>query len=208
MDLSEMRIRVRRDLRDEDEANYRWSNDELDRHIDHALRDFSQVLPMEMKSDIATTAGSREIDISTLTDRVRVLAAEYPIGQFPPLYQRFSLYQDILTLLSDEVPDGSDARIFYGQLHVLDAETSSIPSQHEDTVAIGAEAYALIEWAAYAINRVSVGGEETPRRFRERGEDLLHQFKRDLARLKSRLRSRQLYRPAITPVSKTTDWGP
>jgi len=208
MNLSELRIRVRRDLKDEDSQNYRWSNDELDRHIDHALREFSRALPREMKADIATTDGSREIDISSLTDRVLVLAVEYPLDKFPPYYQRFSLYQDTLTLLGSEVPDGSNARIFYGKLHTLDASTSTIPSQHEDIVAIGAEAYALIEWAAYSINRVSLGGEETPQQFRVRGEELLRHFKRELARLKSRLRSRQLYRPALTPASKTSDWGP
>ena len=208
MNLSEMRTRVRRDLKDEDSQNYRWSNDELDRHIDHALREFSQALPREMKTDLATTAGSRQIDISSLTDRVLILAVEYPTDKFPPYYQRFSLYQDIITLLGSEVPDGSNARIFYGKLHTLDASTSTIPSQHEDIVAIGAEAYALIEWAAYSINRVSLGGEETPQQFRVRGEELLRHFKRELARLKSRLRSRQLYRPALTPASKTSDWGP
>ena len=208
MDLPEMRTRVRRDLKDEDAQNYRWSDDELDRHIDHALRDFSKALPREQKSDIATTAGSREIDISSLTNRVIVFAVEYSIGRWPPLYQRFALYQDILTLLGGEVPDGSNARIFYGKLHILDASSSSVPSQHEDIVAIGAEGYALVEWAAFSLNRVSVGGEETSQQFRERGEELLRHFRRELARLKSCLRARQLYRPATTPVSKTTDWGP
>ena len=33
MNLSEMRTTVRRDLKDEDASNYRWTNDELDRHI-------------------------------------------------------------------------------------------------------------------------------------------------------------------------------
>ena len=33
MNLSEMRTIVRRDLHDEDAGNYRWTDDELDRHI-------------------------------------------------------------------------------------------------------------------------------------------------------------------------------
>ena len=203
-----MRTVVRRDLKDEDSQNYRWSNDELDRHIDHALREFSVACPQEQQSDIATTDGSREIDISSLANQVLVFAVEYPIGEFPPRYQRFSLYQDTLTLLGDEVPDGSDARIFYGKIHTLDASTSTIPPKHENIVAIGAEAYALLEWAAYAINRVSVGGEQTSRDFRTRGEELLKQFRAELKRVKSRIRSASLYKPATPPVSKTTDWGP
>ena len=208
MDLSEMRTIVRRDLKDEDSQNYRWSNDELDRHIDHALREFSNACPQEQQSDIATTDGSREIDIGSLANRVLVFAVEYPIGNFPPTYQRFSLYQDTLTLLGDEVPDGSNVRIFYGKIHTLDLTTSTIPPKHENIVAIGAEAYALLEWAAYAINRVSVGGEQTPRDFRTWGEELLEQFKAELKRAKKRIRSASLYKPATPPVSKTTDWGP
>ena len=54
MNLTEMRTIVRRDLKDEDSQNYRWSDDELDRHIDHAVREFSNACPQEQQSDIAT----------------------------------------------------------------------------------------------------------------------------------------------------------
>ncbi len=208
MTLSELRARVRKDLKDTDAQNYRWTDEELDRHIDHALRDFSQALPWEQKTTLATTSGSRDISISGLTDRVIIFAVEYPIDKFPPCYQRFSLYQDTITLLGDEVPDGSNARIFWGKLHYIDANGSSLLSKHEDIVATGAEGYALVEWAAYAIDRVSVGGEQTPRQFCLRGEDLLCHFRDDLRRLKSRLRTTKLYSAATTPISKSTDWGP
>ena len=61
MNLSEMRTIVRRDLHDEDDSNYRWSDDELDRHIAHALKDFSEAIPREQKVTQPTTSGSREI---------------------------------------------------------------------------------------------------------------------------------------------------
>ncbi len=41
MNLTDMRTLVRRDLHDEDATSYRWTNDELDRHIARALKDFS-----------------------------------------------------------------------------------------------------------------------------------------------------------------------
>ena len=41
MNLADMRTIVRRDLHDEEASNYRWTNDELDRHIAHAVKDFS-----------------------------------------------------------------------------------------------------------------------------------------------------------------------
>jgi len=210
MNLSEMRTLVRRDLHDEDANNYRWSNDELDRHIAHAVKDFSEYLPYEQKATKATTSGSRELDISSLTDRVMVQAAEYPVDNFPKRYQRFSLWGDTLTILGDEVPDGSNAYIYYGKLHTLDAESSTIPTRYEDLISAGAAGYAAVEWAAYAINRVNVGGSVTPREFLAWGEERLKYFRQELSRLgrKNRIRVRSLYQPYYSVASKSTDYGP
>ncbi len=210
MNLTEMRTLVRRDLRDEDAANYRWTNDELDRHIARAVKDFSEHLPLEQKTLKATTAGSRDIDISTITNRVMVEAVEYPVGRFPRRYQPFALWGDTLTIIGDEIPDGSDACIYYGKLHTLDASTSTIPSQYENLIASGACGYAAVEWAVFAINRVNVGGGMTPREFQDWGRDRLRYFREELARLgrRNRVRVRSLYKPYYPVVSKTADFGP
>ena len=210
MNLAEMRAIVRRDLHDEDDTNYRWTDEELDRHIVHAVKDFSEAIPYEQKTAIATTSGSREIDISALTDRVVIEAVEYPVAQFPGKYQRYSLWADTLTLLGDEIPDGSNAHIYCGKLHTIDAEGSSIPTKHEDLVATGACGYAAVEWAAYAINRVNVGGLMTPKEFLTWGKEKLRYFKAELKRLgrRNRVRVRSLYEPYYPPVSKSTDYGP
>ena len=210
MNLSEMRTIVRRDLHDEDANNYRWTNDELDRHIGHAVKSFSEHLPYEQKATQATAAGSREMDIASITDRVTVAAVEYPVGNFPKRYQRFSLWGDALTLLGDEIPDGSDAYIYYGKLHILDSDSSTIPVSYEDLVAVGAGGYAAVEWAAYAINRVNVGGDITPREFLAWGNEKLKYFKQELKRLgrRNRVRVRSLYEPYYPVVSRATDYGP
>jgi len=210
MNLDEMRTIVRRNLHDEDEANYRWSNDELDRHIAHAVRNFSEAIPYEQKAVKATTSGSREIDIATITERITVEAVEYPVDRFPKRYQRYSLWADTLTLLGDEIPDGSNAYIYYGKLHTLDAVTSTIPVKHEDLVATGACGYAAIEWAIYAINRVNVGGTPTPGELLAWGREKLNSFKKELKSLgkKNRVRVRSLYKTYYPPVSKSTDYGP
>jgi len=210
MNLTEMRAIVRRDLHDEDAANYRWSDDELDRHIAHAIKEFSEAIPYEQKATKATTSGSREIDISTLTDRIMVQVVEYPVDEFPKRYQRFSLWGDSITLLGDEVPDGSNTYIYYGKLHTLDASTSTVPSNLEDLVATGAEGYAAAEWAVYAVNRVNVGGTMTPSEFLAWGNEKLKFFRQELKRLgrRNRVRIRQLYKPYYQPVSKSTDYGP
>ena len=210
MNLTEMRAIVRRDLHDEDAANYRWTDNELDRHIAHALQEFSEALPLEQKATLATVADSRELDISAITDRIMVEAVEYPVGNFPRTYQRFALWGDTLTLLGDEVPDGSNAYIYYGKLHTLDVSTSTIPTMHEDLVASGAGGYAAVEWAAYSINRVNIGSGAAPREFLSWGKERLRFFKEELRRLgrRNRVRSRSLYKPAYPVVSKSTDYGP
>ena len=210
MNLSDMRAILRRDLHDEDAGNYRWSDDELDRHITHATREFSEAIPLEQKETKATTSNSREIDISSLSDRIMVQAIEYPVDKFPKSYQRFSLWADTITLLGDTVPDGGDAYIYYGKLHTIDATSSTIPARFEDLVAGGACGYAAVEWAAFAINRVNVGGTITAGEFLNWGKEKLNYFRQELKRLGRRNRTRisQLYKPYHMPVSKATDYGP
>jgi len=195
MDLNTMRAIVRRDLKDEDAGNYRWSDDELDRHIAHAVKDFSEAVPLPAKATLPTTADSRVIDISALTDRVMVEAVEYPLEQFPPSYPKFALWGHALTLFVDEAPDGENCQVYYGILHTLNAEGSTIDTKHEDLVATGAEGYAAVEWASYAINRVNVGGATTAKEFLAWGNEKLKQFKQELKRLgrRNKVRIRQLY---------------
>ena len=210
MNLGDMRTIVRRDLHDEDAGNYRWTDDELDRHIAHAVKDFSEAIPYEQKATKATTSSSREMDISSITNRVMVQAVEYPVDQFPKRYQRFALWGDTVTLLGPEVPDGSNAYIYYGKLHTLDGSTSTIPSLHEDLVAAGACGHAAVEWAVYAINRVNVGGTPTPEQLSGWGREKLGYFRKELGRLgrRNRVRMRSLYQPYYPPVSESTDYGP
>jgi len=210
MNLADMRVLVRRDLHDEDSENYRWTDDEINRHIAHSVKEFSEYIPHEQKAVQPTVSDSRELDISGLTGRVTIEAVEYPVGQYPRRYQPFSLWGDAVTLLGDEVPDGSDAHIYYGKLHTLDASSSTIPARCEDLIAAGACGYAAVEWAVYAINRVNVGGTLTPKEFLEWGNQKLRFFRQELRRLgrKNRVRASTLYQPYYPVVSKSTDYGP
>ena len=210
MNLGDMRTVVRRELHDEDSNDYRWTNDELDRHIARAVKELSGAIPYEQKEIKATTSGSREIDISSITGRIMVQAVEYPVERFPREFQRFALWADTVTLLGPDVPDGSNAYIYYGKLHTLDVSTTTIQFQHEDLFASGACGYAAVEWAVYAINRVNMGGTRTPEELSTWGREKLTHFQRELKRLGRRNRTRvnSLYRPYYPPVSRTTDYGP
>ncbi|HEX77497.1 MAG TPA: hypothetical protein G4O03_03675 [Dehalococcoidia bacterium] len=211
MNLTEMRTRLRRDLHDEDANNYRWTDDELDRHIGRAVRELSLAAPREAKATLTTTAGSRELSIASLSDLVNIEAVEYPAGKYPALYVRFSLWGDTLTLLTDRVPgDGEAVYVYYGKMHTLDATSSTIPPHLEELVATGAAAYAAIEWSSYATNRVNLGGEDTWRGYLTWGQERLSAFLKGLAEQgrKNAVRVRQLYRPYEPKPSQSTDWGP
>jgi hypothetical protein len=196
MTLNDMRSRIRKDLHDEDSQNYRWTDSELNRHIDHAVRELSLSCPLEAKATLSTTAGSRDLSLSSLTDLVEIEAVEYPVGNYPPSYVRFSVWADTLTLLIDSLPgDAEDAYVYYGKLHTLNADSSTIPAKLEDLVALGAAAYAAIEWASFATNRVNLGGAETWRNYLTWGQDRLADFMKGLAKhsRKNTVRVRQLY---------------
>ena len=211
MNLSDMRTLVRRDLHDEDAANHRWTDEELDRHIARAVKELSLAVPREAKATLSTTANSRDLSLATLTDRVVVEAVEYPLAKYPPSYVAFSVWGDTLTLLVDSPPlSATDVDIYYGRLHTLDVTTSTIPEALEDLVATGAGAYAALEWASFATNRVNVGGDETWRNYLVWGQERLAAFARALAEHGRRgaLRARRLYTPAGPAEFGATDWQP
>ena len=211
MNLSAMRALVRRDLHDEDAENYRWSDDELDRHIERAVRETSLAAPLATKATLTTTAGSRELSLSSVSDRVVVEAVEYPLGQYPPAYVAFSLWGDTLTLLVDSAPlSEQDVEVYYGKLHTLDESGSTLPAVLEDIVATGAAGYAALEWASFATNRVNAGGSETWRDYLVWGEQRLAAFSAALARHghRSAVRVRRLYTPALSMEGRAGDLQP
>lgn len=194
MTISEMITLVRRDLKDEN-SPYQWSDEELARHIIRALRELSEGLPLPAKAVLPTASGSRELDISSLTDRITVQAVEYPLGQSPTSFQRFSLWGNNLTIISGPEPDGSNCAIYYGTLHTIGANGSTLPGQYDDLVTIGACGYAAISWAAFSINKVNVGGKMTSEEYRTWGNERLVIFRERLKQMgrRQRLRNQQLF---------------
>ena len=194
MNISEMITLVRRDLKDET-TPYQWSDDELSRHINHALGELSERVPLPAKATLPTVSSSREVDISSLSNRVMVQAVEYPVDESPARYQRFSIWGDALTIISGPEPNGSDCYVYYGTLHTIDASGSTVPAKYEDLVATGACGYAAISWAAFSINKVNIGGKMTADEYRAWGNERLVIFRERLKQLgrRQRLRTQQLF---------------
>ncbi len=209
--ITGIRGRVRTDLHDEDSQDYRWTDAELDRHIGRAVNELSLAVPLEAKATVITAAGSREVSIAGLSDRVAVEAVEYPTGRYPPFYVRFSVWMDTLTMHIDGVPvAGETVAVHYTRPHTLDAAGSTVPPPLEDLVATGATGYAALEWASFATNRINVGGEEVWRQYLAWGQDRISAFLSGLAERGRRntIRARSLYTPSRLPEDKTTVMGP
>ena len=200
---------LRIELKDTDASNYRWTDAELARHIERAVDQFSRANPREMKSTKATTASSREIDISSgYDDLIRIHAVEYPVDKFPRQFQRFSYYNQLITLAGDVVPDGSNSYIYWGKVHTLSGSTNTIQEHHLPVVITGAAGFAALAWAAYAVNRVNVGGEGTPKDWLRWGQGRIRDFRHSLRGLNSKVRASSLYIPSRTASARTTDFGP
>ena len=211
MNLSDMRDRLRSDLHDEDPTNQRWTDAELDRHIQRTVREFSLAVPLEAKTTLTTTPDSRDLSIAGLTDLVAIEAVEHPVDDYPPTYVPYSVWLSTLTMLIDSAPGSAeDVNVYHTKLHTLDATTSTLPERLEDVVATGAAAYAALEWASFATNRVNVGGQDVWRDYLTWGQQRLADFQRALARhgRRNAVRIRRLYRPATTPVDQSTVTGP
>ena len=182
MILSDMRTLVRRDLKDEDNSNYRWQDNEIDRAIARAVAELSRYVPREMKATIATTAGSREIAMTSLTDRVSVDRVEFPVAETPRSFQRFTVYSETITLIGDVKGDGTNCYVYWGKVHTLDGSTSTIPSYLEDVLALGAAAYAVLSHTQYRTDTAGFGGERADTDYQSWGTVMLKEFKAQLKR--------------------------
>ena len=210
MDIVQLRARLRRDLRDEDPDDQRWSDAELDRHLQRALRELSLSAPLEAVASLTAPGGGRDLSLADLDGLVAVEAVEHPVGLFPPAYVPFSLWGNVLTLMGERVPAAGDqVRVYYTRLHTLDETGSTLPPPLEDLLLTGAAAYAALEWAGYAANRVNVGGEDVWRRYLAWGERMLGLFHEGLERHSRRraVQARRLYVPAHGPSLRRRQEG-
>lgn len=193
MDLPTMRARVREDLQDTDAANYRWTDDEIDGAIQRVVREFSLAYPLQEQTDLATTAASREIDISSLSKLLKVYSVEFPIGLKPPYYQRFEVWQT--TLYMEDEGNGDDARIRWGKLHTLDATSSTIPDQLEEIIVLGATGYLAQSASAYTVDRATIAGRHATINFLKWGQQRLARYQKKLRAIgrDSKVISKELY---------------
>jgi len=192
MTLTEMRARVREDLQDEDAANYRWTDDQVDGAIQRVVAEFSQACPIEILTEITSTADSKEIDISTLADLLKVCSVEYPKDLEPRYLQRFETWEGKL-YMTDKGDGVKKARIRWLEWHTLTAVGSTIPEQHEEIIVLGATGYLATSASVYTVDRASIAGKWATINFLKWGQMRLDRYEKKLKQLTSRVTVKELY---------------
>lgn len=183
--------RVRQDLHDEDSSGYRWTDEHLQRHIERAIREYSLASPRQRKTTIATSAGSRDISVASLTDLIGVEAVEWPAGGFPAEFVHFIVRDTTLTLDTDALPAGENAAVYWLSLHAADGST--FPARDDELICRGAVGFAAQEQAGYSVNRITITGDLTAEQFRRLGDQAVADFRAGLDRLRRTLRARKLF---------------
>ena len=178
MNLTEMRARVREDLQDTDSQDYRWTDDEVDGAIDRAVMEYSLHVPIEQQTDIATTDGDTELDISSLTGLLKIESVEFPIGHSPKYFQRTEYWAGHLYM--EDEGDGEDARVRWLKKHTLVAQSTTIPAEHEEIIVLGATGYLAMSASAYTVDRASIAGRHATINYKAWGKKRLQRYDRKL----------------------------
>jgi hypothetical protein len=196
--LADIRTRVRKDLHDIDSGAYRWTDSEIDRHIGRALDELSLAIPQEKSSTVATTAGSRDVSLASISGVIDVEAIEFPAGEFPPAYVGFSRWANTITLHGEREPDGENAKLYYTARHTLDDTGTTLPGHLEELLTTGAGAYAALEWSSFATDRLNMGGPGVADQYAAWARARLTAFRQLLFQQSraNRVRGRRLYTPA------------
>jgi len=200
--LSAIRSTIRQFLSDEFSAStdQDFDDDELEIHIASCLTEISERRPYEVKvttdddgTALVTTAASLELDISNIADVIKVLCAEFPVGNEPPDYRNVSVFGNTLRFAYDSSPAADQAIYLYcHKYHQLTESTSTLDQRLERVLVLGVCAKAAIAKSKTLINTVPVGGMRTASEMQAWGVNKLALYERDL-RLITKQRRAQLY---------------
>ena len=92
-------------------------------------------------------ADIRDLDVSGISDLIRVEEIEYPVHKHPKEFRNFTRWGDVLRLDYDPIPEDDDAVYLYcGELHTLTETTSTLDGQLERLLIDGTIAYAASNW--------------------------------------------------------------
>ena len=141
-------IRDRVEARLQDATNTRWSTDDLDEALRTALEQYSKYKPDHALGTVDLSAAGREIDISSLSDLLRVEKVWWDYDDsdpaYPPNYRQFEVWPGDILFIDDrtEPAAGETVRVWYTKMHTIEdldsATATTVPVDDEGTIVTGA----------------------------------------------------------------------
>ena len=161
-----------------------WEPDELDLYIGECLIEISETKPYEVKETLTTTASSKDIDISSITDLLEVDKVEFRVDKNPRQFRNCSIFGDTLTMDVGFLPLADETvYLFCHKVHQLSDSTSTLNPALERLLTIGVTAQAAIAKAQKYIDKVNIGGVTTPTQMHAWGINRLAIYQREVRRI-------------------------
>jgi len=183
-----------------------WSTADLQRHVLHALTEYQLWKPLEaLDTGHSLTAGSRSVDVSDLSTLERILAVEYPTGQWPPAYVEFQQWATTLTLLLDGVPAATDPlglNLYLLLRHTVDGSHCTVDPADDEVIVAGSVHYAALEYSFLSAGVINAAGPNTWLRYRDLALDKAAEFRDALQTVRARVTPNRLYAPIEPRMSR------
>ncbi len=184
---------------------YAFDQRDIDESIRWALGRFNEIAPQETITSLTLTSAGREVDLSSITDLLRVTRVWWPYSSssptFPPNWVSYEVWGDTLFIDSDSEPQSGDVvRVWYVRLCTVngldDATATTLPSDAETLLVTGAAGYVAEE------RITEKPGWRVPRDLKEWAIARLHDFERGLKAHSRRLASQHAGIIATQPMDR------
>lgn len=139
---------------------------DTDYYMDYAAGKITHIASSKIANGevctISYTKSEIGIDVSSLTDLIRVSRVEYPVGDIPQSFVSYGVDGDLLHVKGStesqvKLTEGKHVAIYYKAMHTEPKITadSSCPGFLDNTVILAASAYALLIKALYYEQQVA-----------------------------------------------------
>ncbi|MGA2669956.1 MAG: hypothetical protein ABSF21_00845 [Dehalococcoidia bacterium] len=145
--ISSIRATVRQLLRDEylSGSPFEFDDEELNVHIGEVLIEISEYKSQEVRETVVSN-GTKEVDISTITNLLEIIKVEYPIGSDPQDFVKFTVFGNTLRIEDTTPALGANIYLYCYKAHQLTESTSSLSPDLERVLVEGTVAKAALAW--------------------------------------------------------------
>lgn len=136
-----------------------WGAAEIRQCIDDALVEIAEYSPYVVLATVTTSEGTKDVDISTITDALWIDQVEFREDKNPKRFRNFTIRGSKLSMNIDFLPSASEnVRLYCAKAHVLSGTTTNTLDPREEQILIDlAAGHAAVNKGRYYINKVPVG---------------------------------------------------